>query len=79
MIIHFTDTEKNDTYLSTNKGLSHTEIIDLCNAHYKKAEGREDVDPLTVLEWAIRKQLVTLLTDEEVEQLLEKQSVANKG
>lgn len=68
MIIRFVDTESNVTYLRVIDHHSHAEITDLCNAYYKNL-GREDIDSLETIEWAIRRQLMILLTDEEVAEL----------
>lgn len=68
MIIRFVDTEANVTYLRVIDNHSHADITDMCNTYYKSI-GQKEVDSLSVVEWAIRKQLMILLTDVEVEEL----------
>lgn len=71
MYIRFEDTENNVTFLRINKGYSYSELTDLCNNHYKSNQERseDEIDQMCIIEWCIRNQLMTLLTDEETNEL----------
>jgi len=69
MIIQFKDLENNVTYLRIVEGYTQSLISKHAHAYYKKQYNENKVDNLSIIEFAIRQQMMVLLTDEEVEEL----------
>jgi hypothetical protein len=70
MLIRFEDSENNETYLRTVDNLTFDTIKRLCIDYFKQNEPYRKVTEMLIVEWAIRKQLMILLTDSETEEVI---------
>ena len=72
MIIRFQDNENNETLLKVNGNLAFKTISALCKDHFLINDPTRKIDDMLIIEWGIRQQLLTLLTDEEVDKVNQK-------